>query len=49
VAENPGEGHVTLTTCTNGRDITWDIALERGYTRIPKPYTQRVAALVRVP
>ena len=32
-------GHeLVLTTCTNGRDTTWDIALARGYTFMPKPY-----------
>lgn len=48
-ARDPGQPGVTLTTCTNGRDITWDIALERGYTLIPKPYTQRVPARVKAP
>jgi hypothetical protein len=32
-------GHeIVLTTCTNGRDITWDMALDRGYTLMPKPF-----------
>ncbi|HEY7932970.1 MAG TPA: hypothetical protein VID48_04015 [Solirubrobacteraceae bacterium] len=48
-ARDHGQPGVTLTTCTNGRDITWDIALQRGYTRIPKPYMQRVPAQVRTP
>jgi len=30
---------IVLTTCTNGRDTTWDTALTRGYTLMPKPYT----------
>jgi len=30
---------IVLTTCTNGRDTTWDIALARGYTLMPKPHT----------
>ena len=34
-----------LTTCVNGRGITWDIALERGYTRIPKPFTEPLSTL----
>jgi hypothetical protein len=34
-------GHtIVLTTCTNGRDITWDTALHRGYTLMPKPVIQ---------
>jgi hypothetical protein len=33
---------IVLTTCTNGRDTTWDIALERGYTLMPKPYIDSV-------
>jgi len=34
-------GHeIVLTTCTNGRDITWDLALARGYTLMPKPLTE---------
>jgi hypothetical protein len=48
-ARDPGHPGVTLTTCTNGRDVTWDMALQRGYTLIPKPYTQRVPAQVRAP
>ncbi len=48
-AHDPGQRGVTLTTCTNGRDITWDIALGRSYTLIPKPYTQRVPARVKAP
>jgi hypothetical protein len=31
---------VVLTTCTNGKDTTWDMALARGYTVMPKPYTE---------
>jgi hypothetical protein len=48
-ARDPGQPGVTLTTCTNGRDITWDTALQRGYTLIPKPYKQRVPARVKAP
>jgi hypothetical protein len=48
-ARDPGRPGLTLTTCTNGPDITWDIAIERGYTLIPKPYTQRVPARVKAP
>jgi hypothetical protein len=32
-------GRLVATTCTNGRDITWDTALARGYTLTPKPFT----------
>jgi hypothetical protein len=48
----PAAGHdheLALTTCTNGRDITWDIALERGYTLVPKPYTDQTPQLLRPP
>jgi hypothetical protein len=48
-ARDPGQPGVTLTTCTNGADITWDMALERGYTLIPKPPTQRVPARIKAP
>jgi hypothetical protein len=34
------DGQIVLTTCTNGRDITWDIALARNYTLMPKPFTE---------
>jgi hypothetical protein len=40
---------IILTTCTNGRDITWDSALTRGYTLMPKPYTGHMPALLRAP
>jgi hypothetical protein len=43
------DGIRTLTTCTNGRDITWDIALERRYTLIPKPYIDHPPQLLRPP
>jgi len=43
------DGIRTLTTCTNGRDITWDIALERRYTLMPKPYTDQAPQLLRAP
>jgi hypothetical protein len=42
-------GEIVLTTCTNGRDITWDIALDRGYTLMPKPFTARRPVPVRPP
>ena len=38
-----------LTTCTNGRDITWDIALERRYTLMPKPYAPYSPERLRPP
>jgi hypothetical protein len=47
VADN--NGIRTMTTCTNGRDITWDIALQRGYTLMPKPYTDYAPQLLRAP
>lgn len=40
---------VVVTTCENGKDITWDIALERRYTLMPKPYTGYVPPVLRVP
>jgi hypothetical protein len=40
---------IVLTTCTNGRDTTWDIALARGYTLMPKPYTHYSPDLLRAP
>jgi len=40
---------IVLTTCTNGRDITWDIALARGNTLMPKPYTGYVPPVLRAP
>jgi hypothetical protein len=43
-------GHeIVLTTCTNGRDTTWDIALARGYTLMPKPLAAPAPALLRRP
>ena len=43
-------GHeIVLATCTNGRDITWDIALSRHYTLMPKPYTTPPPVPVRAP
>jgi hypothetical protein len=43
-------GHeIVLTTCTNGRDTTWDTALTRGYTLIPKPLAAPASALLRPP
>lgn len=44
-----GDGVRVLTTCTNGRDITWDIALQRGYTLMPKPYTGYIPPLLQPP
>jgi hypothetical protein len=43
------DGVLVLTTCTNGRDITWDIALARGYTLMPKPYTGYTPPLLEPP
>jgi hypothetical protein len=43
------DGVLILTTCTNGRDITWDNALARGYTLMPKPYTGYIPPLRRPP
>ena len=40
---------IVLTTCTNGRDTTWDTALARGYTLMPKPFTAPPPATVRPP
>jgi hypothetical protein len=40
---------IVLTTCTNGRDITWDVALDRGYTLMPKPFTAPPPIPVRPP
>jgi hypothetical protein len=40
---------IVLTTCTNGRDITWDVALARGYTLMPKPYTGYVPPRLQPP
>jgi hypothetical protein len=38
-----------LTTCTNGRDTTWDTALARGYTLMPKPHATPMPQLLRPP
>jgi len=38
-----------LTTCENGRDMTWDIALARHYTLMPKPYTTPTPQPLRPP
>ena len=40
---------VILTTCTNGTGITWDTALTRGYTLVPKPYIEYAPQLLRTP
>ena len=40
---------IILTTCTHGTNITWDIALERGYTLMPKPYTGYIPPLLQPP
>jgi hypothetical protein len=42
-------GRLILTTCTNGRGITWDIGLQRGYTLMPKPYTGYIPRRLRPP
>jgi hypothetical protein len=36
-----------LTTCTNGRGTTWDLALERGYTEMPMPFTRTEPVLLK--
>lgn len=43
------DGRMILTTCTNGRDVTWDIALARGYTLAPKPYAAYTPEQLRAP
>jgi hypothetical protein len=43
------DGAIVLTTCTNGRDITWDTALARGYTLMPKPHTGYAPTLLQPP
>jgi hypothetical protein len=44
------DGHqLILTTCTNGTSITWDTALTRGYTLVPKPYIDYAPQLLRAP
>jgi hypothetical protein len=40
---------IILATCTGGTNITWEIALERGYTLMPKPYLHHVPELLREP
>ncbi len=40
---------IVLTTCTNGRDTTWDTALARGYTLTPKPHASPMPELLRPP
>jgi hypothetical protein len=40
---------IVLTTCTNGRDTTWDTALARGFTLMPKPYIGPTPELLRPP
>jgi hypothetical protein len=40
---------IILTTCTNGRDITWDVALERRYTLMPKPFIDHAPQLLKSP
>lgn len=40
---------IVLTTCTNGRDTTWDMALARHYTLMPKPYATPMPELLRAP
>lgn len=42
-------GRMILTTCTNGRDITWDIALARRYTLVPKPRNHHSPEVLRAP
>jgi hypothetical protein len=40
---------IVLTTCTNGRDTTWDTALARGYTLMPKPHATPMPEPLRPP
>lgn len=40
---------IVLTTCTNGRETTWDTALARGYTLMPKPYATSMPEPLRPP
>jgi hypothetical protein len=40
---------VVLTTCENGRDTTWDVALARRYTLMPKPHLHHRLELLRGP
>ena len=43
-------GHeIVLTTCTNRRDITWEDALARRYTLMPKPFVDHAPQLLRSP
>jgi hypothetical protein len=43
------DGRMILTTCTNASNVTWDTALDRGYTLVPKPYTHASPELLRPP
>jgi hypothetical protein len=43
------DGQMILTTCTNASNVTWDIALDRAYTLVPKPYTRASPELFRPP
>jgi hypothetical protein len=43
------DGQMILTTCTNASNVTWDIALDRGYTLVPKPCTHASPDLLRPP
>jgi hypothetical protein len=43
------DGQMILTTCTNASNVTWDTALDRGYTLVPKPYTHASPELLRPP
>jgi hypothetical protein len=40
---------IVLITCTNGDRITWDLALERGYTLMPKPGILHTPEPLRAP
>jgi hypothetical protein len=46
-------GRISLITCecgkANGRDIPWDMALDRGYTLMPKPYIDYAPQMLRAP
>jgi hypothetical protein len=43
------DAEVVLTTCENGRGITWDIALARRYTLMPKPFIDHAPQLLQSP
>jgi hypothetical protein len=40
---------IVLATCTSRNDTTWDAALARGLTLVPKPYDSLIPQLLRTP